>query len=151
MKALLITFAVLLLLLTLLSTFGGSIRSEPFYQPALEQDEPQEYYYNTPMSSTGLMPPSHISEQYTPAAYVGEHISEQYTPATQYAGISEQYTPAAYVGESEISEQYAAAPTTTGLPKINMQLTPPATAAQKLQEGFSIEPFEKDDTAYMAF
>lgn len=44
MKALLIVFAILLLLLTLLSTFGGSIRqNEPFFAPSS-----REYYYETP-------------------------------------------------------------------------------------------------------
>lgn len=42
MKTLLISFAVLLFLLTLLSSFGGSIRSEPFYDanPAIEPTNP---------------------------------------------------------------------------------------------------------------
>jgi hypothetical protein len=44
MKTLLITFAVLLLLLILLSTFGGSIRpAEAFYQ----QKQAREFFYES--------------------------------------------------------------------------------------------------------
>jgi hypothetical protein len=69
MKELLIVFAVLLLLLTLLSTFGGSIRhSEPFYAP---HKQSKEYYYDTPKlppneyyDNTNPMMPPPISENY---------------------------------------------------------------------------------------
>jgi hypothetical protein len=84
MKTLLIVFAVLLLLLTLLSTFGGSIRpSEQFYQ---EPKQRNEYYYDGPpmsmpseqfMDSEGPIVAPPMSEQYesSPAPY----MSEQYT------------------------------------------------------------------------
>ena len=57
---LLIVFAVLLLLLTLLSTFGGSIRTgEPFYEPvAAAQYDPVSEYYTAASEMPNFEPPS---------------------------------------------------------------------------------------------
>lgn len=66
MKTLLIVFAVLLFLLTLLSSFGGSIRStEPFYDPvpAVRKEEytrPNPPSYDTFQDNIAL-PPAEVA------------------------------------------------------------------------------------------
>ena len=71
MKTLLIVFAVLLLLLTLLSTFGGSIRqAEPFYAPPQNASGNQEYYYDYPK-----MPPNEFYDNQSPEMPVNENYA----------------------------------------------------------------------------
>lgn len=88
MKTLLIVFAVLLLLLTLLSTFGGSIRpSEPFIQEIKPRNE---YYYDTPNVSEQFEDPSvnlpampQMSEQFEHAPYMSEHYKNLAPPGLE--------------------------------------------------------------------
>jgi hypothetical protein len=129
MKALLITFAVLLLLLTLLSTFGGSIRpGEPFYQPPLEtpmmpEEDPsatKEYMYEQPQM-TGEPVSMDASSDMLPA------VSEQFQ---EYAPISENFV------------QQGPVPTQQPMPKASFTNTADLPA---ISEGFAIEPFEDED------
>ena len=164
MKALLITFAVLLLLLTLLSTFGGSIRSEPFYQPALQQTvDPREYYYNTTATHTQQeqhQPQLHISEQYEAAEYPFDTISEQYADvppvmpqAPQMPSVSMPQMPADLIKKVEnVGSQMAQAGLTAGsqmaqVAQSVMPTLPQAVPVQQnpIQEGFNIEPFEEEE------
>lgn len=72
MKTLLIVFAVLLVLLTLLSSFGGSIRTsaEPFYDatPAIVRGEKREDKFPDPYSpSYNYQQPNYLQEAFTTA------------------------------------------------------------------------------------
>lgn len=170
MKTLLIVFAVLLLLLTLLSTFGGSIRpSEPFFQDA---KQPNEYYYEAPFQSeqftdSMVMPPP-MSEEYesSPASY----ISEQYNnaPGVSFNGptvaLSENFDeempesiPVSMPTEEFQTVQKPPVPTSFGENYVNVPSIPEVpimpnekkasytnAPPQSIQDGFMIEPFEED-------
>lgn len=144
MKVLLIVFGILLLLLTLLSTFGGSIRSgEPFYQPMMQ---PKEYFYEDSVDAVSAPPDM-------PSGPPPEEEPEMF-------GFSEQFnamSPADY----PISEQFA---TETSAPPMPPIPAPPSAiqVQQKPKEsygnmpktpfgdGFSIEPFEKEGDGFYA-
>ena len=83
MKVLLIVFAILLLLLTLLSTFGGSIRpNEPYYEP-LTQKEKLSLPTGLPEGIPGVPPAIskfensfHIEQEQVPK--FESHVSESF-------------------------------------------------------------------------
>lgn len=105
MKSLLITFAVLLFLLTLLSSFGGSIRSstEPFYQAMdesalmrekeiLERQlnalESVETYYQAPesmpMMDSNIPPPDYMPPDYQQQEHMtGSNVDQTQIPVTE--------------------------------------------------------------------
>jgi hypothetical protein len=142
MKELLITFAFLLLLLTLLSTFGGSIRpGEPFYQPALQSpyESRKTLQENQLYSST-----NEISEQFiNTTPNIPTSIPQQITqpsidPLSLIEKKKENYLTGAPIEDHlerpiHISEQY-----TDRKPQHARQ-------PQQHQEGFMIEPFESDN------
>ncbi len=181
MKALLITFAVLLLLLTLLSTFGGSIRSEPFYQPALEQRvDPREYYYSTNQERRSN---DHISENYEASDYPfvsasDASLSEQYTelpsvgqiqmPTDLIQKVEQVGAQIAQAGSQMVPQMPSQMPTQmsqqmptqmsqqmpTQMPTQMPQQMPQQMPSQTapIQEGFNIEPFEEEEKMnYAAF
>lgn len=160
MKALLITFAVLLLLLTLLSTFGGSIRpSEAFYQNQSRQS--QEYFYedvSPPEEEEEMQRPEQYTQRPEHAAY---EVSEQYSQSTEEQQpymISEQFksdkAPAygsQQASASMISEQFQSdhAPFIGGEHnghKEQMSFSSLSMPySQSMSEGFTVEPFEHEE------
>ncbi len=121
---LLIVFAVLLLLLTLLSTFGGSIRTgEPFYEPvaAAQYDPVSEYY-----TAASDMPAAASMPAAVPSAMPG-------------------FEPPSVMPSDAMSENFANAVPTPSIPSIP---PPPVVAPKKMsEEGFAIEPFEDENKA----
>lgn len=144
MKVLLIVFGILLLLLTLLSTFGGSIRpGEPFYQPMAQ---PKEYFYEYDgMSPAEPHAPSqefepesmNMSEQFSDLSPADYPISEQFKSAAPQPPIpAKPPLPSlpSPIPEAKRSEEFA-----------NMPKTP-------FNDGFSIEPYESEgDSVYASF
>jgi hypothetical protein len=133
MRTILIVFAILLLLLTLLGAFGGSIKySEPFYEVARK---------------------SQLEEQYEDARQFEE---EQYEDMPPPAGPAEHYASVSGTGgapnsNKPKSEFYMPPPTNTATSGPVLPTTP-SPVPQKfangpaegdyVQEGFYIEPFE---------
>lgn len=146
MKTLLIVFAVLLLLLTLLSTFGGSIRAnEPFYQePAKDRNE---YYYEAPISEQFSdvpgIPSDSISEEYQSPLAVSEQYQNGLPP------VPEQFDE---MPEDIKQEPFATLPPQPSIPDFKLPQVSAASSAKPsdathaapMQEGFMIEPFEED-------
>ena len=177
MKSLLIIFAVLLLLLTLLSTFGGSIRpGEPFTDGIASMTG----LVNMPgMSGMHKMPSKEHSESFYNSTAPAIHMQSQ-MPSQEHSESFYNSTAPAIPMQSQmpemqqVSEQYEHAPFPSISENYNNPLSiakasPPqftmpttkqkqkytevsAMAPMSLSEGFDIEPFEKEnDNLFASF
>ena len=167
MKELLITFAFLLLLLTLLSTFGGSIRpGEPFYQPALQtpSSSPYEPSRKTLQENEPSMNPLYSSTNQISEQFMNASPSTLPPPPNMNSAASMPAMPSAPDMSStpsmpSVPSMPSAVPTMTpekrenylsGAP-IEDQLERPHISEQyanrnnNIHEGFMIEPFESDN------
>lgn len=131
-KDILLIFAVLLILLTLLGAFGGAIKyTEPFYQ---EVDQPSSPLFEEHFAA------SKVFEQ---AAHKKKKLAEKYTgPMAPHPSTIQHYTeptppvvPEMSFKPTSLPPMVPPAPTT--LP------TPPVTPPKEAFNGFMIEPFEE--------
>lgn len=141
MKALLIVFAVLLLLLTLLSTFGGSIRpGEPFYQPESPDYVPEKF-------QQPMMPPSEpFQDQGIPDYPTMSSSPERFKqPTREYF-----YEPTAPTMQAPSMPQLPPPPPPMPVMVPQQEMMPPPppppmmTPSMGLSEAFTIEPFEEE-------
>lgn len=152
MRTLLIVFAILLLLLTLLGTFGGSIKyNEPFYQPMQmtermtgreskssyrnigDPDTEENFYNDAPVPTTMMEMPSMPTMSSGPKNNFYNGVPG--TPSNQEARPETSHFAQQIPSEMPIHHSgYTNAP---------------LTHSSFEQEGFSIEPFEAEVHASM--
>lgn len=127
MRTILIVFAILLLLLTLLGAFGGSIKySEPFYEVAQPSQLEEEYENARKFEEETYedMPP--------PAGPGAEHYGTNNKPKSEFympppaKATAGSAAPALPTTPSPVPQQFANGP----------------VDGDYVQEGFYIEPFE---------
>jgi hypothetical protein len=137
---LLYVFIILLVLLTLLSAFGGSIRAAPAASPVLkfekfsanEQNEIEEFMASEPFRR-GLYPPTSapiMANVVSPGSYQSYQSSSDYPPI--YRPTSE---PPAPQMPSSIS-----APAQYNMPMQRYEMY-----EEKIEEAHNIEPFEENE------
>ena len=140
MRTILIVFAILLVLLTLLGTFGGSIKyKEPFYELSTLAEQEQQQGQEQQKLGFEDMPPS--------------------SSPPQIGGMDQGVADSYPVDDQPVESFYDAIPPTPGnydkarfldLPRAPQlgasQPQPPAVSNyEPSMEGFMIEPFEEDN------
>ena len=158
MRTILVVFAILLVLLTLLGTFGGSIKqSEPFYdlsstaQKQVSNDKNKFYDGEMldplPSASSGIpeLPKAPFVDMPMPSS-AG---SSTHAPFTDNEPNMEHFYEQVPVMPDDVEQKKAAF---ANMPMPSLPSAPkPTPPSHFVQEGFMIEPFEEDaKTSYPA-
>ena len=157
MRTILIVFAILLVLLTLLGTFGGSIRqSEPFYDLSstarTQLSQKKNKFYDgqmpepLPSASSGIpeLPKAPFVDMPMPSS----SGSAMHAPFENEQRMEHFYEQVPLMPD-DVEQQRKA--TFANMPNLSSVPAAPKPPSQFVQEGFMIEPFEDDSkTSYPA-
>ncbi len=162
MRTILIVFAILLVLLTLLGTFGGSIKyREPFYETSVYAEQEQRAgFEDMPPSDVvqqaDMPPPTEVdmsnvqmSDMPPPppdSAYGANNLNEiaNSLPVEQ-TPVEGFYEPPSQIPiPPGLKSKYVNLPQA---PQLAMNLPQPPAQFDQGMEGFMIEPFEQDTTS----